>query len=885
VERQRSNVRAPVRLSFRSRVGVVVGATTIAGGLAAVAGGGAARAAATALHAPSPQTVSAQNTSYGPAGTDDARAADTSATLAGTQDFSGSGSSSVYYFVQGGPDVNESALCTAGASQPTATGTTGYSCAVGHPTATPGTDSVIIYVGTQAGPPPIGSMQQSGSVNWVDGPTSVTQAPGTDSVPVGTCNAYQITVKSASGAGSPQAPVDVNVTTAQQIQDIPAANTNTAPAPANASSFCDPTAANGPSSPGSSGFTKVNGAPENPRTDPAPTRTTSGGGAETLTGEFTTDANGIVTIGVASSQTGGFTITSFVETLTENEQVGGTPCAAPQHGTQGQGGATATPGSATQEPCAASSKVFTAGSPTGVQNIGAAPGNATNVTGQKHTVTVAVCNGTVTPPSGTQTAPTCQTPSQPIPGATVTEQVSGVSGTLSGTCSVTDQQGQALCSYTGLNTSPPNDALTFAVPGSSANPAFASKTWVTGALALDADGGNDIPSQTSGCDQNADASASYNSGAIHHVCAKVTQGGNPPQGFNPVVNQTVAFTTTGIGGFVDCTSGNPTSSQSPSVNTDANGYAQVCVGSQFGGQQTVGASVGNGGTGKTGSVSITWTGPTAPTTSTTSTTISTTTTTTAPSGPQQGYTEVASDGGIFAFGKAPFFGSTGNIKLNKPIVGMTWTRSGKGYYLVASDGGVFAFGDAAFLGSTGNTRLNSPVVGMRVTPSGKGYYLVASDGGIFSFGDATFRGSTGAIKLNKPIVGMAVTPSGQGYWLAASDGGIFAFGDAPFLGSTGNIKLNSPVVGMAATSTGKGYWFVASDGGIFNFGDAAFFGSTGAIKLNKPIVAMIATPIDKGYWLVASDGGIFAFGDATFQGSMGGRPLNSPIVGGDAPPS
>jgi hypothetical protein len=31
---------------------------------------------------------------------------------------------------------------------------------------------------------------------------------------------------------------------------------------------------------------------------------------------------------------------------------------------------------------------------------------------------------------------------------------------------------------------------------------------------------------------------------------------------------------------------------------------------------------------------------------------------------------VATDGGIFAFGDAPFFGSTGSIKLNKPIVSM-----------------------------------------------------------------------------------------------------------------------------------------------------------------------------------------------------------------------
>jgi hypothetical protein len=38
-----------------------------------------------------------------------------------------------------------------------------------------------------------------------------------------------------------------------------------------------------------------------------------------------------------------------------------------------------------------------------------------------------------------------------------------------------------------------------------------------------------------------------------------------------------------------------------------------------------------------------------------------------------GYWLVASDGGIFSFG-APFEGSTGNLQLNRPIVGMTSLR-------------------------------------------------------------------------------------------------------------------------------------------------------------------------------------------------------------------
>jgi Cu/Zn superoxide dismutase len=168
-------------------------------------------------------------------------------------------------------------------------------------------------------------------------------------------------------------------------------------------------------------------------------------------------------------------------------------------------------------------------------------------------------------------------------------------------------------------------------------------------------------------------------------------------------------------------------------------------------------------------------------------------------------------------------------------------ETGDGYWLTASDGGIFNYGDAGFHGSTGDIALNQPIVGMAPTPSGQGYWLVARDGGIFAFGDAGFYGSTGAIALNKPIVGMAPTTSGLGYWLVAEDGGIFAFGDAGFFGSTGDIALNQPVVGMAGTVSDGGYWMIARDGGIFGFGDALFAGSTGGDQLNAPIVGGAAS--------------------------------------------
>jgi hypothetical protein len=251
--------------------------------------------------------------------------------------------------------------------------------------------------------------------------------------------------------------------------------------------------------------------------------------------------------------------------------------------------------------------------------------------------------------------------------------------------------------------------------------------------------------------------------------------------------------------------------------------------------------------------------------------------------PVTAYWLVASDGGIFSFGGAPFYGSTGGMTLNKPIVGMAATPDGGGYWLVASDGGIFSYGDAQFYGSTGSMTLNKPIVGMASTPDGKGYWLVASDGGIFDYGDAGFYGSTGSITLNKPVVGMASTSDGKGYWLVASDGGIFDYGDAGFYGSTGSLVLNKPVIGMIAGPNGAGYFLVASDGGIFSFGSAPFFGSLGGLPLKNPIVAATALSNGSGYWFSDSAGLVSNFGAASYYGSAP-SPLNRPIVGmADAP--
>ena len=143
---------------------------------------------------------------------------------------------------------------------------------------------------------------------------------------------------------------------------------------------------------------------------------------------------------------------------------------------------------------------------------------------------------------------------------------------------------------------------------------------------------------------------------------------------------------------------------------------------------------------------------------------------------------------------------------------MRATPSGHGYWLVAADGGIFTFGDARFYGSTGALRLNQPIVGMAATPIRQRLLARRADGGIFTFGDARFHGAATNRADPTPIIGIAPTPSGRGYWVASADGGTLAFGDArPF--GTQMAPARSDVVAIAA-SPRYGYWVTTRDGTV-----------------------------------------------------------------------
>jgi IPT/TIG domain len=261
-----------------------------------------------------------------------------------------------------------------------------------------------------------------------------------------------------------------------------------------------------------------------------------------------------------------------------------------------------------------------------------------------------------------------------------------------------------------------------------------------------------------------------------------------------------------------------------------------------------------------------------------------------PPAPQHGYWLVGSDGGIFTFGAAQFYGSTGSLHLQRPVVGITPTANRSGYWLVASDGGIFAFGNAGYYGSIPGSglnpagsglshSLNAPIVGMVPSSDGGGYFMVASDGGVFAFGDARFEGSCPGIGgCNGAAVSVVPDATGNGYWVVTSTGAVYTFGDA--INDGAPEPQGSTITSAAATPNGGGYWILDAAGQVFAFGDAASLGGmpAGSAGGLDPASAIFATSDGTGYWIVTALGKVSPYGDAPDDGDMAATHLNGPIV-------
>lgn len=97
--------------------------------------------------------------------------------------------------------------------------------------------------------------------------------------------------------------------------------------------------------------------------------------------------------------------------------------------------------------------------------------------------------------------------------------------------------------------------------------------------------------------------------------------------------------------------------------------------------------------------------------------------------PQGGYIVVGSDGGVFTYDGAPFFGSLPGIKVVAKVVSAAWSPTGQGYWILGEDGAVYGFGDAAYKGGYNSfdaaTRGSRKPIG--IVAVGSGYKIVALD--------------------------------------------------------------------------------------------------------------------------------------------------------------
>ncbi len=262
---------------------------------------------------------------------------------------------------------------------------------------------------------------------------------------------------------------------------------------------------------------------------------------------------------------------------------------------------------------------------------------------------------------------------------------------------------------------------------------------------------------------------------------------------------------------------------------------------------------------------------------------------TSPSTTSHGYWLVGSDGGIFAFGSARFYGSIGAMHIQRPVVSIVATPDKGGYWLGASDGGIFAFGDAGFHGSIPGLglhpagsglpdSLDAPIVGLVPSADGGGYFMVASDGGVFAFGDARFAGSCPGIGgCSGAAVAVMPDSSGNGYWVVTQTGHVYSFGDARYYGAPGPQGV--PVTSAVRTPDGRGYWILFSNGAIASYGDAINYASSlGQKDALDPATTIFTTSDGVGYWVAAADGAVASYGAAPNDGSMLGFRLNGSII-------
>jgi hypothetical protein len=186
-----------------------------------------------------------------------------------------------------------------------------------------------------------------------------------------------------------------------------------------------------------------------------------------------------------------------------------------------------------------------------------------------------------------------------------------------------------------------------------------------------------------------------------------------------------------------------------------------------------------------------------------------------------GYAAVAASGRVLTFGSVV---AKGDAAGKGTAVDIATTRTGQGYWVLMSDGGVYPFGDARYFGSPKRTGVKITATSIEARPAGDGYWVLGADGTVTGFGAAT---SFGKAAGSGTAVDLAVTPTGAGCFVLFDGGSVAAFGDATAAGdlTTVTSRWNKPATAITALPASKGYVLSTHDGGLFTFGGAPYFGT------------------------------------------------------------
>jgi hypothetical protein len=267
---------------------------------------------------------------------------------------------------------------------------------------------------------------------------------------------------------------------------------------------------------------------------------------------------------------------------------------------------------------------------------------------------------------------------------------------------------------------------------------------------------------------------------------------------------------------------------------------------------------------------------------------------TPPSG--HGYWLVGDDGGVFAFGDARYYGSTGNMvtKVRNLVVslavvaGIATTPDDGGYWLVTVNGGIFPFGDATYFGSLQDIGvLDAEVPAIVPTADGRGYFVISWQGGVYAFGDARFEGTCGTLaRCGQGLSALVPDATGKGYWLVLSTCKVLALGDAPSIPARDcqayAAESKVPVRTAVRTPDGRGYWVLLDNGAVYPEGDAVALGSWKAPASTNakqdPAEMIVPTRDGRGAWVVLQKGAVKAYGDAPALGDLAGQKLSEPLV-------